>query len=157
MSIDPHMSGSIGGPLLLIAKGFGVTVDEMIYECELAVADRAFDIAAGRIEAGTVSGKRFSLAAVVNGKEKFKIEHVTRLSEDTAPHWPQGRGWNVFMKGDPGMDMMTVIAPDGGDENDAGCLGTAMAALHAIAPLCAAMPGVHTLVDMPMMVGRNII
>ncbi len=155
--IPPHQSGAFGAPLLMLADAFGATIDEMYYECELAVAEEAFDVAAGRIEKGTVSGKRYSYTAVVKGRPALKVEHVTRLGEDTAPHWPQGRGWHVTIKGNPSMTLKSVIAPDGGDENDEGCLGTAMHAVHAIAPVCAAEPGIRTFLDLPTIVGRNIL
>ena len=45
----------------------------------------------------------------------------------------------------------------GEDENDQGCLGTAMHAVHAIAPVCAAPPGIATFLDLPTIVGRHVL
>jgi hypothetical protein len=47
------------------------------------------------------------------------------------------------------------VAVHGEDENDQGCLGTAMHAVHAIAPVCAATPGIRTFLDVPMITGRH--
>lgn len=152
-----HQSGAFGAPLLMLADAFGATIEEMYYECELAVADEALEVAAGRIEAGTVAGKRYSYTAVVKGRPAMKVEHVTRLGKHIAPHWPQGRGWHVTIKGSPSMSLKSVIAPDGGDENDEGCLGTAMHAVHAIIPVCAAEPGIRTFLDLPPIIGRGIL
>ncbi|MFC3172676.1 hypothetical protein ACFOD9_00275 [Novosphingobium bradum] len=157
MPVPLDQSGAFGAPLLMLADAFGATIESMVYECELAVAEEAFDVAAGRIEKGTVSGKRYSFTAMVKGRPAMKVEHVTRLGAHTAPHWPQGRGWHVTIKGDPDMTLQTIIAPDGGDENDQGCLGTAMHAVHAIAPVVEAAPGIRTFLDLPMIVGRNIL
>ena len=152
-----HQSGAFGAPLLLLADAFGAAIDEMYYECELALAERDFDVTAGRIAAGTVAGKRYSYTAVVKGRPAMKIEHVTRLGEDIAPHWPRGRGWHVTVQGSPNMTLQSTIDPDGGDENDAACLATAMHAVHSIAPVCAAEPGIRTFLDLPTIVGRNIL
>lgn len=155
--IPLHQSGAFGAPLLMLADAFGATIDEMYYECELAVAETAFDVTAGRIEAGTVAGKRYSYTAVVKGRPAMKVEHVTRLGEHVAPHWPQGRGWHVTIKGNPSMTLRSTIAPDGGDENDEACLATAMHAIHSVAPVCAAEPGIRTFLDLPTIVGRNVL
>jgi hypothetical protein len=152
-----HQSGAFGAPLLMLADAFGATIDEMYYECELALAEEAFDVAAGRVEKGTVSGKRYSYTAVVGGRPALKVEHVTRLGEHTAPHWPQGRGWHVTIKGSPNMTLKSTIAPDGGDENDEACLGTAMHAVHAIAPVCEAKTGIRTFLNLPTIIGRHIL
>jgi 2,4-diaminopentanoate dehydrogenase len=49
------------------------------------------------------------------------------------------------------------IATHGEDETDQGCLGTAMHAVHAIAPVCAAAPGIRTFLDLPMITGRGVL
>lgn len=155
--IPLHQSGAFGAPLLMLADAFGATIDEMYYECELAVTETGFDVAAGRIEAGTVAGKRYSYTAVVRGRPAMKVEHVTRLGEHVAPHWPQGRGWQVTIKGSPSMTLQSTIAPEGGDENDEACLATAMHAIHSVAPVCAADVGIRTFLDLPTIVGRNVL
>ena len=38
-----------------------------------------------------------------------------------------------------------------------GCLGTAMHAVHAITPVCAAAPGIRTFLDLPTIVGRGVL
>jgi hypothetical protein len=52
------------------------------------------------------------------------------------------------------MVLESRIATHGEDETDHGCLGTAMHAVHAIAPVCAAAPGVRTFLDLPTIVAR---
>ena len=53
------------------------------------------------------------------------------------------------------MVLEARIAVHDEDENDQGCLGTAMHAVHAIVPVCAAQPGIRTFLDLPMVVGRH--
>jgi len=155
---DPALSGGpFKAPLLLVADGLGATVDDFAYTREVAVAERGFDVAAGRIEAGTVSAQRFRYAAVVDGREAIAIEHITRMGEAEAPDWPRGRGWTVDIEGSPSMSLEATIAVHGEDENDQGCLGTAMHAVHAIAPVCAAAPGIRTFLDLPIITGRHVL
>jgi hypothetical protein len=61
----------------------------------------------------------------------------------------------VTVEGAPSMVLEAKIAVDGEDENDQGCLGTAMHAVHAIAAVCAAEPGIRTFLDLPMITGRH--
>ena len=153
---DPALSGRpFRAPLLLVADGLGARIDDFVFEREVAVADRSFDVRAGRIEAGTVSAQRFTYSAIVGGRKAISIEHITRLGPDQAPSWPRGRGWRVAIEGAPSMRLESEIAVHGEDENDQGCLGTAMHAVHAIAPVCAAAPGIRTFLDLPLITGRH--
>ena len=81
------------------------------------------------------------------------VEHITRLGDDIAPDWPQGRGWYVTVEGSPSMALKCEIALDGEDQNDRACLATAMHAVHAIAPVCEAEPGIRTFLDLPVIMG----
>jgi hypothetical protein len=157
VSMSPDRGTAFHAPLLMLADALGATIEEVIYTCEFAVAEEPFDIAAGRIERGTVSGKRYAYSAMVDGRPALTIEHVTRIGRDAAPQWPSGRGWKVTIDGSPSMALEARIATDGGDENDDACLGAAMHAVHAIAPVCAAPPGIRTFLDLPQIVGRNVL
>ncbi|MDT3442713.1 MULTISPECIES: dihydrodipicolinate reductase [unclassified Pseudofrankia] len=154
---DPVLAGSVfRAPLLLVAEGLGATIDDFVYDRQVALADSGFDIKAGRVEAGTVSAQRFSATAVIGGRPALTVEHITRVGEGQAPDWPTGRGWKVTVEGSPSMVLEAKIAIHGEDENDQGCLGTAMHAVHAIAPVCAAAPGIRTFLDLPMIKGRHV-
>ena len=155
---DPALAGlTFKAPLMLLADGLGATIDDFVFDRQVAVAAEAFDIKSGRIEAGTVSAQRFSYTAVVNGRPALTIEHITRLGDDQAPDWPAGRGWHVTVEGNPSMELRSCIATYGEDETEQGCLGTAMHAVHAIAPVCAAAPGIRTFLDLPMIAGRGVL
>lgn len=151
------LGGTFRAPLMLVAEGFGATVDDFDYDRQVWLAEEPFDVAAGRIEAGTVAAMRFSATAIVEGRRALTVEHITRLSDDAAPDWPRGRGWKVTVEGQPSMVLESKIAVHGEDENDQGCLGTAMHAVHAIAPVCAAPAGIRTFLDLPTIVGRHVL
>jgi hypothetical protein len=55
------------------------------------------------------------------------------------------------------MVLDSKIATHGENETDQGCLGTAMHAVHAIAPVCAAAPGIPTFLDLPMITGSGVL
>ena len=155
---DAALAGvTFRAPLMLLADGLGATIDDFVYHREVAVAAEAFDIKAGRVEAGTVSAQRFGYTAIVAGRHALTVEHITRLGDEQAPDWPTGRGWKVTVEGRPSMVLDSKIATHGEDETDQGCLGTAMHAVHAIAPVCAAAPGIRTFLDLPMITGRGVL
>jgi hypothetical protein len=155
---DPVLAGStFRASLMLVADGLGATIDDFTYDRRVSVAATAFDVKAGRIEAGTVSAQRFSCSAIIGGRKALSIEHITRLGDEQAPEWPTGRGWKVTVEGRPSMVLESRIATHGEDETDQGCLGTAMHAVHAIAPVCAAVPGIRTFLDLPTIVGRGVL
>lgn len=155
---DPTVGATaFRAPLMLLADGLGATIDDYVYHRDIAVTAEAFDVKAGRIEAGTVAAQRYGYTAVIDGRPALSVEHVTRLGEGQAPDWPSGRGWKVTVEGAPSMLLEASIATHGEDENDQGCLGTAMHAVHAIAPVCAAEPGIRTFLDLPMITGRGVL
>jgi 2,4-diaminopentanoate dehydrogenase len=154
---DPSLLGSVfKAPLMLLAQALGAAIDEFTYDRQTWLAQESFDIRAGRIEAGTTAAMRFSTTAIIEGRPALTVEHITRLREDAAPGWPRGRGWKVTIDGLPSMVVEARIAVNGEDENDQGCLGTAMHAVHAIAPVCAAKPGIRTFLDLPNITGRHV-
>ena len=155
---DPSILASVfRAPLMLLAEGLGATVDDWVYDRQVWVTDRPVDIAAGPIEAGTVAAMRFAATAIIDGRRALTVEHVTRVSEDAAPDWPRGRGWEVTVEGLPSMSLKSKVAVHGEDENDQGCLGTAMHAVHAIVPVCEAQPGIKTFLDLPPIIGRHVL
>ncbi|EHB55909.1 dihydrodipicolinate reductase [Mycolicibacterium rhodesiae JS60] len=155
---DAALAGvTFRAPLMLLAEGLGAAVDDFVYHREIALAAQAFDVKAGRVEAGTVAAQRFGYTAVVNGRPAMTVEHITRLGDEQAPDWPNGRGWKVTVEGEPSMVLESKIATHGEDETDQGCLGTAMHAVHSISPVCAAAPGIRTFLDLPMITGRYVL
>jgi 2,4-diaminopentanoate dehydrogenase len=158
LGADPAVLGGVfRAPLMLVADGLGAVIHEFVYDRQVWLAEEPFDVSAGRIERGTVAALRFSASAIVDGRRALTVEHITRLRPDAAPDWPGGRGWKVTVEGQPSMVLEAKIAVNGEDENDQGCLGTAMHAVHAIAPVCAAPPGITTFLDLPTIMGRHVL
>jgi hypothetical protein len=153
---DPELAGSaFRAPLLLVADGLGAEIERFDYQREVAVAATPVTAKFGTIETGTVSAQRFSCIAIIGGRRALTIEHITRVGADQAPDWPTGRGWRVTVEGEPSMILDATIAIHGEDDTRQGCLGTAMHAVHAIAPVYAAEPGIRTFLDLPIIRGRG--
>lgn len=155
VSIPMGHGGAFVAPLVMVADALGATIEDIRFECEVAVAKTARDAGGIRVEVGGTAGKRYRFTAVIEGRPAMTVEHITRLGDDIAPEWPKGQGWNVTVEGSPSMSLRCEIGIHGEDHNDQACLGTAMHAVHAIAPVCAAEPGIRTFLDLPQIVGAG--
>ena len=155
---DPSLLGSVfRAPIMLVAEALGATIEDWVFDREVWLAPDAFEVDAGRLQAGTTAALRFGASAIVDGRRALTVEHITRLRPDAAPDWPDQRGWRVTVEGIPSMRVEAKVAINGEDENDQACLGTAMHAVHAIAPVCAGDPGIRTFLDLPTVLGRHVL
>jgi 2,4-diaminopentanoate dehydrogenase len=146
------------GPVLhLVATALGVELDEVTEQHEVLHAEEDLTIASGTVPAGGISGMRFEIRGIVDGEARIVVEHVTRLRDDDAPHWPQGQGYRVLVEGEPNLKLELELSSDRGDHNHAGCLATAMHVINAIPHVVAAEPGVLTLLDLPVYSGRHLL
>jgi 4-hydroxy-tetrahydrodipicolinate reductase len=145
------------GPVVaLVAEALDVELDEVTEGHEVITADEDFDIASGRIAAGTISGMRFEIRGIVGGEPRIVVEHVTRLRDHDAPDWPQGEGYRVLIDGEPSLKLELELSSRVGDHNYAGCLATAMHVINAIPDVVAADPGVLTMLDLPVYSARHL-
>lgn len=147
-----------GASVRMVADALGVELEDIQQRHEIALADEAFDISCGRIEAGTVAGIRFEVSGMVLGKPVIVVEHVTRLRDDIAPRWPHGSGpgtYRVTIEGMPSMRCDLQIGFNSPDHNIDGCVGTAMRLVNAIPAVCRAEPGIKTWLDLPLIAGRH--
>ena len=147
--LSPGSTTMAWGPVVaLVAASMGLELDEITEAHEILLADEDVTIASGIVEAGTISGMRFEIKGVVDGEERVVVEHVTRLRDGDAPHWPQGEGYRILVEGEPHVKVEVSVSSDLGDHNHAGCLATAMHVVNAIPAVVAADPGVLTLLDL---------
>jgi hypothetical protein len=146
------------GPVIdLVAQALGVEVDGFEEHHEVITADEDFEIASGPIPAGTISGMRFEIHGMIDGRPRIIVEHVTRLRDEDAPDWPKGHGYRINIKGEPNVDVEVAVSSDRGDHNHAGCLATAMHVLNAVPDVVEAEPGVLTFLDLPVYSARHLL
>jgi 4-hydroxy-tetrahydrodipicolinate reductase len=144
------------GPVIeLVAAALDVHLDSITEWHEVIHADQAFDIASGRVEAGTISGMHFEIRGMIGNQPKIVVEHVTRLRDGDAPDWPQGHGYVIDIDGEPSVKLTIQVSSQVGDHNWAGCLATAMHVINAIPTVCDAPPGVLSLLDVPTYSARH--
>src|SRR5215468_5582690 len=147
-----------GPSVRMVADALAVELEDVQQWHEVAVAEETFEIPCGRIEAGTVAGLHFEVSGIVKGKPVIVVEHVTRLRDDIAPHWPHGTGpgtYRVTIEGMPSMRCDLQIGFNSPDHNIDGCVGTAMRLVNAIPVLCRTEPGVKSWLDLPVIAGRH--
>ncbi|HEY4332329.1 MAG TPA: hypothetical protein VGM78_07160 [Ilumatobacteraceae bacterium] len=135
--------------LHMLADALGVSIDEIVEEHSVIYADEAFDIASGHIPAGTVSGIWYKVKGMVDGTPMVTVEHVERLREQDFPELAfAGDGYRVEITGEPcsRLDMTVSKLPTfAGDPIAVAC---AMSVVNAIPQVCAAPPGVLSLLDL---------
>lgn len=155
--LSPGSTSMAWGPVIaMVAAALDVELDEITEWHEIITADEPFDIASGRIEAGTISGMRFEIRGIVGGEPRIVVEHVTRLRDGDAPTWPTGQGYRILIEGEPHVKLELELSSDLGDHNHAGCLVTAMHVINAIPHVCDADPGVLTYLDLPVYSARHL-
>ncbi|MFD0691305.1 NAD(P)H-dependent amine dehydrogenase family protein [Actinomadura fibrosa] len=150
-----------GSVVHLLAEELDVALDGLTEGYELCPAPEAFDIPAGRIAKGTSAGLRFQVAGLVRGRPAIVVEHVTRLREDIAPHWPappfgEAGGYRVEIAGEPPW-RMDVANPGAADPTVPGTLATALRLVNAIPAVAEAPPGLHTPLTLPPLTGRHLL
>jgi 4-hydroxy-tetrahydrodipicolinate reductase len=149
-----------GSVVRQIASGLDVELDGIEEWHERAAAPEAFEVASGRIEAGTAAAVHFEVRGMRGGRPVIVVEHVTRLRDDLAPGWPQPTGqggYRVVLTGEPNYSLdMQMMAGDG-DHNTAGLKATAMRLVNAIPAVVAAEPGLLTALDLPLVTGRGLV
>ncbi|MBG6086027.1 diacylglycerol kinase [Actinomadura viridis] len=145
----------------LLADRLGVVLDAIEEHYELFPAPETFVIPAGTIEKGTSAAMRFEVRGMLAGRPAIVAEHVTRLRDDLAPHWPAppgggGGGYRVQIEGEPSWTM-EITNPGVADPTVPGTLATALRVVNAIPAVCEAEPGVLTPFDLPMLTGRHLL
>jgi hypothetical protein len=145
------LSGLFRESLELLADGLALELDGVEEDFERDLAPESFEIAAGRIEAGSVAAQRFEWRGMAGGEARIVLEAVYRARRDVAPDWP-APGCAVRIDGRPRMRfeldeswISNVLA------------ATAMHAVHAVGPVCRAEPGIRTFLDLPLILGRHTV
>ncbi len=148
-----------GTAIRMMAQGLGIEVDDIVEHWEAEPAPESYDIAAGRIEKGTIAALKFSISGMVAGHPAIVIEHVTRTREDLRPDWAQpaqgGGSYRVEITGEPNYVVDVVPSSDHGDHNHAAIVAACGRIVNAIPDVVAAAPGIRTTLDLPLPTGRG--
>ena len=148
-----------GTAIRMIAAGVGVEVDEIVEDWEAEPAPESYDIAAGRIEEGTIAALHFSITGMVAGHPDIVVEHVTRTRDDLRPDWARpaagGGSYRVEITGEPSYVVDIVPSSDHGDHNHAAIVAACGRIVNAIPDVVDAAPGIVTTLDLPLPTGAG--
>ena len=148
-----------GTAIRMMAQGLGIEVDEVVEHWEAEPAPESYDIAAGRIEEGTIAALKFSISGLVAGHPAIVVEHVTRTREDLRPDWAApvsgGGAYRVEIVGEPSYTVDIVPSSEHGDHNHAAIVAACGRIVNAIPDVVAAAPGIRTTLDLPLPTGRG--
>lgn len=153
------LKGGWGGMVLMLADALGVRLDEIREEHERLPAPETFETKMGTIEKGTCAGVRFEVQGMVDGRPMLVAAHVNRLRDDIGPDWDRlspGKtsGYKIEVEGSPSFRCEIEPVGEDGDHNTAGITGTAMRVVNAIPVVCAADPGVVSILDLPIFTAK---
>jgi hypothetical protein len=145
----------------LVGEALGKPVEKLEIRVERLPLERTIEVPGmGTFEAGTQGAFRFEVLGYHGGKPLYVLEHVTRIDNECAPHWPyppEGQGCHqVIISGDPDLHV-TVHAEDHHEPGVAGG-GNASAAnwvVNALPSVCNAPPGIVTVLDLPRITGAG--
>jgi 4-hydroxy-tetrahydrodipicolinate reductase len=145
-----------GGTIRAVAKGLGVELDEIRELHERLPAERDLVLSYGTIATGTSAALRFEVQGIVDGRAAIVLEHVTRMCDDIAPDWPQGKGYRVVIEGEPKMTVSLDMEDRHGDHAVGGVILTATRLVNAIPSVVAHPPGMMSALDLPLITGRGL-
>ena len=150
------LSMAWGGSVRSVAAGLGVEL-EKVYEVHerLPLAEDITNVM-GIFKQGTTGAMRFEVRGVIDGRDAIILEHVTRLTDDIAPHWPQGKGYRTFIEGEPRMVISMEMEDKNGDHAIAGVIQTATAIVNAIPAVVQHNGGMLAAMDLPKITGRGL-
>jgi len=139
----------------ILADAMSISIDNVTHEYENTTAEESFDIAASHIEAGTNAGYRNIFRAFERGQERICFEFIGRAAAHVAPDWPaparEGlHRWENRLYGTPNV-VSSIEAGMDDREGTSGSAATAMRAVNAIAAVCAAPPGIVTILDLGLL------
>ena len=148
-----------GTAIRTLAAGLDIDVDEITESWEAEPAPESYEIAAGRIDQGTIAALRFSISGMVGGHAAIVVEHVTRTRDDLRPDWPRpsagGGSYRIEITGEPNYVVDIVPSSDHGDHNHAAIVAACGRIVNAIPDVRKAPPGICTTLGLPLPTGAG--
>ncbi|WP_336215801.1 NAD(P)H-dependent amine dehydrogenase family protein [Nonomuraea sp. LPB2021202275-12-8] len=133
----------------LVADALDVRLDEVEETDEFALAAGEFEIAAGLVREGTVCASRWVFSGMARGRPFMTVEVVYKADSARTERWAEP-GFALHIEGVPHMSMAV-------GEVSHGLAAAAAHAVNAIPSVCAAPPGIRTLLDLPLPTGRGLV
>jgi len=130
-----------------LAADIGVELDEVRERHEKWVTPEPISCTMMNVDVGKVAAVRFGVEGIRDGRVAITMEHVNRLTDVAAPHWPyppDGRpgAHRVVVEGEPGIEINTHVGGSGTDHNIGGVIATAARPINVIEAVCRAPAGI---------------
>ena len=151
--VEAHGGASFAGTLEVLADALSLPLDAVEATGQVATAHHDVDVAAGHLEAGTIAAQRMQVRGLRGGRPLVTFSANWYLTADVEPAWDlRETGWHVLVEGDTPLDV-DIRFPVPAEEWAATSPGlTAHRPVNAIPYVCAAEPGIVTIVDLPQVV-----
>jgi 4-hydroxy-tetrahydrodipicolinate reductase len=150
-----------GPTIYMIADAVGVELEKVDTTYEKWATPQRLEYVKGVIEPGNCAAVHFEIRGWVGGRPAIVIEHVNRIGNAAAPHWPTAKmeendAYRIMIEGSPKITLEAALRGEkDGDASSGGCLATGMRAIHSIPAVCAAEPGMVSALDLPLAPGRG--
>lgn len=127
---------------------------------EIAVATAPIESPMGVLEPGQVAGRKFHWEALVDGEPVVRVTVNWLMGEENLdPPWafgPEGQRYEMEIRGNP--DLTIVVhgfhSKTGDEGPDLGVVGTAAHCVNSVPAVCAAQPGILTMLELPPISGK---
>ncbi|WP_280463381.1 NAD(P)H-dependent amine dehydrogenase family protein [Nocardia carnea] len=145
-----HLRNSFGPSLRLLADGIGLPLDEVTATGEIAIAARTFEIAAGTIAQGTVAAQRITISGIHKGRTVLRFQPIWHCGAQAETDWEiRPTGWHIGVEGDAPLEIDMVFPFPLDQMAQHSPAYTANRAVNAVRSVCAATPGIRTVLDLP--------
>ena len=151
--VEAHGGASFAGSLGVVADAVSLPLDEVVAKGQVAVARNATDVAAGRVEAGTIAAQRLEVTGMHDGRPLLCFCANWYLTPEVEPAWDlRATGWHVLVEGDTPLDVDIhfPVPPEDWAATSPGL--TAHRPVNAIPYVCIADPGIRTSTELPQII-----
>ena len=150
-----YLRSSFGPSVRMLAESVGMPLDDVTARGELAVTPRDTEIAAGTLKAGTVAAQRVTVSGIRDGSELIAFSASWYCTTRLKPSWDlRDTGWRIGVHGDAPLDVELRIPVPLEQMAETSPGYTANRAVNLVAPVCAAVPGIRSTVDLPHPLAR---
>ncbi len=146
--------------LHLLGEAMGVSIDDVKLDIDAYFASEDFTTPGGMtVLAGQTSALWWKLRGICAGRERFVINHVSRIAADAAPDWPNigtDGGYRVEIESYPPVlvDWPMGLPGGGGTSFADAMIMTAARCVNSIEAVVNATPGYKSFLDLAPIGGK---
>ncbi|TGD73562.1 dihydrodipicolinate reductase [Mangrovimicrobium sediminis] len=151
-----HMAQCFEQSLGTVSDALGIPIESVVASGETAVARKRTNLPqGGAIEPGTVAAQRITVAARLGNRDVLRFRANWYCSTEIDRDWALEKdGWRVLVEGDAPLDVRIGFPRSGQPIAEQMAGYTAHRAVNAVSAVCAAAPGICTILDLPRVAPR---